>query len=142
MKAPRSVQGDGYRFDTPAGWAVTRAGTSVAATHGSEAVSVTTFGLTKRYRPALWKEAVAELDGVAAKLAAELHGSVTSSGSLTVGGATARRYEIGFAKGGDSLVERITFVLRGRREYELLCRFKAGKDEPACTRLLESFRPS
>ncbi len=137
-----AVQGDGYRFDAPAGWTVTRTVTSVAATHGSQAVSVATFRLTKPYRPQLWKEAVTELDGVAAKLAAELHGTVAASRTVKVGAATARQYELAFTKSGERLVERITFVLRGRREYELLCRYRAGKDESACTRLLVSFRPS
>ncbi len=136
-----TLQGDGYRFVAPGGWTVTRTGTSVAATHGSEAISVTTFRLTRPYRATLWKQAVTELDGVAAKLAAELHGTVATSRTVKVGAATARQYELAFTKDGERLVEQITFVLRGRREYELLCRFKAGKDEPACARLLVSFRP-
>jgi len=141
-KAPVAVQGDGYRFEGPAGWTVTRTSTSVEATHGSEAVSVTTFRLTKPFRPRLWKEAVIEFDGVAAKLAAELQGTVASSRTLRVAGTTARQYELAFTKDGDRLVEQITFVLRGRREYELLCRHRAGKDEPACAQLLVSFRPA
>jgi len=120
---------------------VTRTGTSVAATHGTEAVSITTFRLTKPYTAKLWNEAVAELDGVAAKLAAELRGSVAASRTVQVGGANARQYELAFTEDGDRLVEQITFVLRGRREYELLCRYKAGKDEPACRQLLATFRP-
>ena len=137
-----SVQGDGCRFEAPADWTVTRTSTSVQATHGSEAVSVTTFRLTKPFRPSLWKEVVTELDGVAARLAAELQGSVAASRTVEVGGRTARRYELAFKKDGDRLVEQITFVLRGRREYELLCRHKAGKDEPACAQLLVSFQPA
>jgi len=141
-KPPVAVQGDGYRFDAPAGWTVTRTSTSVEATHGNEAVSVTTFRLKKPFRPSLWKEAVAELDGVAAKLAAELQGSVAASRTVEAGGTTARQYELAFTKDGDRLVEQITFVLRGRREYELLCRHRAGKDEPACAQLVVSFRPA
>ena len=37
-------------------------------------------------------------------------------------------------------VERITFVLDGKREYQLLCRYRAGDDEPACAALGSSFR--
>jgi hypothetical protein len=137
-----TVQGDGYRFNAPGGWTVTRTGTSVASAHGSETVSVTTFRLTRPYRAKLWKQAVTELDGVSAKLAAELHGTVVASRTVKVGATTARQYELAFTKSGERLVEQITFVLRGRREYELLCRHKAGKDEPACAQLLVSFRPS
>ena len=53
-----------------------------------------------------------------------------TSRTVKVGGTTARQYELAFTKNGERLVEQITFVLRGRREYELLCRYKAGKDEP------------
>ena len=137
-----TVQGDGYSLAAPGAWTVTRAGSTVAATHGSETVSVTTFRLTKPYRPQLWKRAVTELDGVAAKLAAELEGTLVASRTVKVGASTARQYDLAFTKGGERLVERITFVLRGRREYELLCRYKAGKEEPACSQLLDSFRPA
>jgi hypothetical protein len=139
--APATVRGDGYSFAAPAGWRVTRSGSSVAAEHGTDAVSITTFRLTKPYTAKLWNEAVAELDGVAAKLAAELHGSVSASRTVNAGGGAARQYDLAFTKDGHQLVERITFALRGRREYELLCRYEAGKHEPACERLLVSFRP-
>ncbi len=120
---------------------MTHTGTTVAASRGAGTVSVTTFRLTKPYRPQLRKEVEAELDAVAAKLAAELHGTVTASRTVEVGSSAARQYDLAFTKDGERLVEQITFVLRGRREYELLCRYKAGKDEPACTQLLSSFRP-
>jgi hypothetical protein len=79
---------------------------------------------------------------VAAKLAGELHGNVVAPRTVTAGATTARQYDLAFSRNGRRLVERITFVLRGRREYELLCRFEAGKDEPACALLQDSFRPA
>jgi len=121
---------------------VTRTGTTVAASHGGETVSVTTFRLTKPYRPQLRKQAVTELDQVAAKLAAELKGTVVASRTVRAGSSAARQYDLAFTKDGERLVERITFVLRGRQEYELLCRYKAGKEEPACAQLVTSFRPT
>jgi hypothetical protein len=138
---PQTVQGDGYSFAAPGNWTTARTGTTVAASRGAATVSATTFRLTKPYRPQLRKEVDAELDTVAAKLAAELGGTVTGSRTVKVGGSTARQFDLAFTKDGDRLVEQITFVLRGRREYELLCRHKAGKDEPACSQLLISFRP-
>lgn len=137
---PVTIRGDGYSFSAPGGWTVTRTGTSIAAAHGSGAVSVTTFRLTRTYRPQLWSKAVKELEGVAAKLAAQLRGSVVAARTVQAGGAAARQYDLAFTRNGDRLVERITFVLKGRREYELLCRFKAGKDDSACTSLQTSFR--
>ncbi len=101
---------------------------------------MTTFRLTRTYRPQLWSKAVKELDGVAAKLAAQLHGSVVAGRTVQADATTARQYELAFTRNGERLVERITFVLRGRREYELLCRFEAGKDDSACAALQSSFR--
>ena len=140
-KPPVTLRGDGYGFSAPGGWKVTRAGTSVTAAHGARSVSVTTFRLTRPYRPQMWEKVVKELDGVAAKLAGELHGKVVASRTVQTGGAAARQYELAFTRDGDRLVERITFVLRGRREYQLLCRFQEGKDETACALLESTFRP-
>ena len=36
-------------------------------------------------------------------------------------------------------VDEYTFVLRGRREYQLLCRRKASHGDDACRQLLTSF---
>ena len=119
---------------------MTRTETSVSAIHGTGAVSVTTFRLLKPYRPKLWGAAVKELDGVSAQLAAQLHGHVVAVRSVRLAGTTARQYDLAFVRNGDHLVERITFVLRGRREYELLCRFRDGQSETACSLLQSSFR--
>jgi predicted Zn-dependent protease len=137
---PVTLRGDGFSFSAPGGWKVTRTATSIGAAHGGGAVSVTTFRLTRTYRPQLWNKAVKELNGVAAKLAVQLHGTVVAGRTVQVGGTTARQYDLAFTRNGDRLVERITFVLRGRREFELLCRFKEGKDDRACAALQTSFR--
>ena len=41
---------------------------------------------------------------------------------------------------GKALVERIAFVLRGKTEYLLLCRYERGADTEPCDRLLSSFK--
>ncbi len=138
-KPPQAVRGDGFGFTAPGGWKVTRTGQTVQATHGQTGVFVTTYRLTRRYTPALWAKATKELDGVATTLAAQLHGSPIASRTVQVGPTKSRQYDIAFTRNGHKLVERITFVLRGRREYELLCRFKQGKTEPACALLQSSF---
>src|SRR5262249_5899279 len=99
-------------------------------------VSVTVLPLLKRYRIALFPRVVTELDRVAATLATRLGGKVTSSQTVTVGGRQAREDEI--EHGG--LVDRITFVLRARRNYQLACRWRGADGEPdACGQLSSSF---
>jgi len=140
----QQVRGIGYAFAAPKSWKVARAGRTVSAAHETELVSVTVFRLARPYRPALWARAVPSLDQVADQLAAGLHGRVDARETVVLAGRRARRYDVSFARDGKDLVERIAFVLDGRREYELLCRFPrddagAGK---RCLAFLASFRPA
>jgi hypothetical protein len=134
------LNGNGFSFSAPGGWSVKRTPQAVAAASGDLAVSVTVFRLERRYRPALWPKVLPELDAVAKNLAGQLEGSASAGSTVTVAGRRARRYDIGFARNGRQLVERITFLLDGRREFQLLCRYRAGADEPACAALGSSFR--
>ena len=105
-------------------------------------VSVTVFNLVRPYRAALWSRAAGELDGVARTLAAGLSGHVDAARTVSVAGARARQYDLSYERNGAALRQRITFVLRGRREYQLLCRWAAASGEPAaCRLLLASFAP-
>ena len=103
-------------------------------------MSVTVFALKREYQPALWATVLPELDGVARDLAGQLAGSASAGQTVVVAGRRARRYDIEFARDGKRFVERLTFVLDGRREYQLLCRYRAGALEPACAALGSSFR--
>jgi hypothetical protein len=97
---------------------------------------VTVLPLLKPYRLALFPRVVTELDRVAATLATRLGGKVASSKTVMVGGRQAREYEI--EHGG--FVDRITFVLRGKRNFQLACRWRADDGEPAaCGQLSSSF---
>ena len=139
--ALRRATGPSYHFAYPSDWQVTRTARSVtAAGKGEELVSVTVFRLAKRYRPALWAKVVPVLDGVAAQVSSTLRGHVAGRFTTLVAGRRARSYEIEFTRDGKDLVERIVFVLDGRREYQLLCRFEPGGKSPACTDFLASFR--
>jgi hypothetical protein len=133
----QAVAGAGFSFRTPDDWKVTVRPTSAEAKGvSSELVSVTVLPLLKPYRLALFPRVVTELDRVASTLATRLGGEVTSSQTVTIAGRQARQYEI--EHGG--LVDRITFVLRGKRNFQLACRWRADDGEPdACGQLSSSF---
>ena len=101
---------------------------------------MTRFPLLRRFRPGLWDKVVPELDRAAAAVASQQQGTVSDSRNVTIAGQKARRYDVGYTSGGKQLVERIAFVLRGKTEYYLLCRYERGGDTEACDRLLTSFR--
>jgi hypothetical protein len=132
------LHGAGLRFSAPSDWAIRRTATSVSAAKGDARVSATVFKLLKPYAPALFGRAAKELDGVAAKLAAQDGSTVQKRETTTVAGRKIRAYR--FAN--DTVQTRIGFVLVGRREYQLLCEGPAGTSDPAgaCALLFSSFR--
>jgi hypothetical protein len=136
----RLIQGTGYTFSAPEGWTVTRSGREVRVASGVDLVSVTRFALVRRFRPDLWEQVLPELDRAAAALARQQNGTVTAARTVTIAGRRARRYDVSYEHDGRELVERISFVLRGKTEYLLLCRYEAGGDTDACDRFLTSFR--
>jgi hypothetical protein len=128
----QQVKGNGFSFNAPSAWTVEDA----AATNGDvDRVEVAVFRLVRAYEPARRAAVGRELDRVAARVAAQLKGSVRSRRSLEAGGLDARSYVIDF----DGKTEEITFALDGRREYQLLCRRTASGDDAPCVELLRSF---
>ena len=138
--AEKVVRGAGYRFSAPASWAVARAGRELRVSEGIRLVSVTRFPLVRAFRPSLWQSVVPELDRTAAALAKQQNGKVAHARTLTVDGREARSYDVDYERDGKKLVERITFVLRAKTEYLLLCRYERGGDTRACERLLATFK--
>ena len=136
----RLVGGKGFSFSAPGDWTVSRGLRSVQVSHGIDVVSVTRFPLLRAYRPELWPKVVPEIDRGAAAVASDQHGTVAARATVTISGEEARRYDIVYARSGKQLVERLGFVLRGKTEYELLCRFERGKNASACDRLFKTFR--
>jgi hypothetical protein len=138
--ATRRVSGNGFAFSAPAEWKLTRVGQRTSASPGGdspELIAVETFRLTRAYRPALWPRVVPELDGVARTLAARLGGTLAESRSVIMDGRRARQYQIHYTSGKTPLTQRITFVLAGRREYQLSCRWRTdspGLARAACDR--------
>lgn len=132
------VVGASYTFRAPSRWTTTvTARAATARADETTLVSVTVLPLVKRYRLELFPKVVRELDRVAASLAARLKGKVTARRTIRVGGRQVRQYDIAHA----GLIDRLTFVLRGKTEYLLTCRWRKPDGEPAgCGQLLRTFR--
>ena len=136
----RVVRSEGFTFSAPAAWAVQSRGGVVEVGKGTDLVSVTRFPLLRRFRPELWAKVVPELDRAASAVAGQQNGTVVNPQTLVVGGQKARRYDVVYERDGKKLTERITFVLREKTEYLLLCRYERGGPTDACELLLRSFR--
>lgn len=130
--ATQSVSGEGFSFAAPSSWKIVRTAGTVSVRNEGALLSVTAIGLRRAYRPELWPKVVPELDRVAAEFAQRERGKVTASRTVIIGGRRARQYDID-APGAR---ERVTFLLVGRREYQLLC----TNAEDDCDAFLESFR--
>jgi hypothetical protein len=130
------VKGSGFRFSAPAGWIVTRSLTAVTATKGDQFVSVSTFPLAKTYSPVLFAKVAGELKIRMTALAKQSGGKVDGTGVTTAAGIKSHVWHVAT---GEEL-DQYTFVLRGRREFQLLCRRPAGGDDSACSELVQSFQ--
>jgi len=133
------VQGEGFSFGAPAAWKVQRSGSELEVGESTDLVSVTRYPLLRRFRAEQWAKVVPELDHAAAALARQQSGAVAGVKTLTVAGQQARRYDVLYERDGKKLTERITFLLREKTEYLLLCRYERGASTDACDRLLSSF---
>jgi hypothetical protein len=143
----RVITGPGYTFLAPGDWELEQKPRTLAVTRvdGVETVAVSSFRLARRFRPALWPAAVRELDRVAGQLADRLSPAAEISPGRTriVAGRRARVYDIRYERAERQLVERVGFVLDGRREFQLLCRWsveQAAVGMEACGQLFRSFR--
>jgi len=119
--AAQTVRGDGFRYRSPWGWQISRRDSEVAASPkpgSSERVSVAVFPRLRAYDPKLFAAVTKELDASAAQEAKLLKGSVTSRTTTSVAGSPVRQYVITVP---NSVQEQITYFLRRKTEYELLC---------------------
>jgi hypothetical protein len=143
----RTIRGEGYAARVPAGWELERPPRTVAAANpdGPETVSIGVFRLSKPFDAALWSEAVAELNDVAARLAERLSPTarVERSRDGILQGRRGRFYEIRYRRDDVELVDRVVFLLVDTREYQLTCRIAVAEPGPgteACAELHRSFR--
>jgi hypothetical protein len=132
----QTVNGPGFSFAAPAGWQLTVAKRRASASHDDELLQVAAFPLLKPYSDALFAKVERELRARMKQLAAQTGGSVSSSSTVTAGGTRSHSYDV---TAGDH-VDEYTFVLRGMREFQLLCRRRASSEDDACKRLITSFR--
>jgi hypothetical protein len=146
---PQVIHGPGFRFSAPGSWHRRQQGTQVSAAPkptASELVSVSRFPLLKPYDPSLFARVTTELDRSAGQIAQQLGGSVTKSSNGTVAGDRVRQYVLVYpqSKGSnDDYSARLTYVLRGKTEYELFCRWDGTGSAPDyCLRLEKSFTPT
>jgi hypothetical protein len=133
-----NVSGNGFRFQAPKGWHVQRGRARTSAVHDSELVEVATFRLIKPYRDALFADVARELALRMRALAGQTGGKVTASTTVTAAGIRSHAYDVTV---GDH-VDRYTFVLRGTREFQLLCRRKSSTGDAFCRQLVASFAPA
>ncbi len=135
----KRVRAAGYSFVAPTGWDVRRTPRKTSVRSGSQLLSVEIFPLVHAYDPLLFAKVKIELDRLAAEIAANAGGSLTQKRTTQVAGRRVRAYEIVLTRNGKTLTERIAFVLEGKREYQLLCRRRAGATSSACGTLVKSF---
>jgi hypothetical protein len=132
------VRGNGFSFRAPAGWLASHSARQASATHGSDLVQVATFPLLKPYRPDLYDRVGPELRLRMTSIARQTGGRLDAGRSVTVAAIRSHSYRV---TAGDR-VDEYTFVLRGMREFQLLCRRGAAGDESFCAQLIASFRPA
>ena len=141
----RRVVGPGFTFLVPDSWTVSHDPRSATVKPGGDEptlASVTALALRSEYRPGLYTKVSKELDAVTRSLADKLNGKVIARRDVVAGGIKARQYDVAYEKGGQGLVDRITFVLKRNKEYYVLCRWLADQGEPdACGLLLRTFAP-
>jgi hypothetical protein len=92
---------------------------------------VATFPLVRAYTAALFEKVRSELDARMADVAKQSGGEVSGHRVVTVDGARSHSYDVRVGKRTD----RYTFVLRGKREFLLLC----SADAAVCDELAASF---
>jgi hypothetical protein len=134
-KGWQTVAGTGFTFQAPAGWKVEHAKSRVTAIHGSELVQVATFPLLKTYDATLFDRVATELRSRMLDIARQTGGKPTGRRTVTADGVRSHAYEVT----AGARIDEYTFVLSGKREYQLLCRRTSADGSAFCARLVQSF---
>jgi hypothetical protein len=142
----RTIRANGFQFQAPYSWRVRVRGTQVQVSPtpvSTEVMSVTVFPLLHPYKPSLFAKASRELDSDAAQLGRRLGGYVKTKGTTTVAGTPVRQYVVVVKQGTRLSNEQITFFLRGKTEFQLLCQWDGSEQSVPdhCRQLTRTFRP-
>jgi len=130
------VRTPAFRFQAPVGWKVETQGDMTTASSDSELVQVASYPLARPYTPTLFTRVESELATRMAQVAKASGGTVTGHSVTTAGGIRSHAYTV---QVGDH-VDTYVFVLRGKREYQLLCRRRTSNRAEFCEQLRSSFR--
>jgi len=129
------VVGAGFSFAAPAGWRIDHAVGRTSASSDSQLVQVATFPLVHPYTDSLFGAVEHELALRMKAVAQQTGGVLEGTRVVSAGGIRSHVYDM---KVGDH-VDAYTFVLRGDREYQLLCRRRSSASDAFCKHLITSF---
>jgi hypothetical protein len=129
------VAGPGFSFGAPVGWQIDHAVGRTSASSDSQLVQVSTFPLVHPYTDSLFDAVANELALRMKALAKETGGVLQGTSTVKAAGIRSHVYEM---KVGDH-TDAYTFVLRGNREYQLLCRRRSSTSDAFCKHLITSF---
>jgi hypothetical protein len=101
-------------------------------------VQVAAFPLVKAYDPALFGKVATELAVRMQEIAQQTGGKISKVETVTPASIKSHSYRVDVG----SHVDQYTFVLRGKREYQLLCRRRSSSSDAFCARLISSFKPA
>ncbi len=131
----QQVSAASFSFQAPVGWKVSHRGTETVASRDAELVQVAVFPLVHAYTPSLFTKIETELRARMTAVATQTGGTLAGQSTVTAAGIRSHLYDV---RVGDH-VDEYVFVLRARREFQLLCRRKASSSADFCERLVSSF---
>ncbi len=127
----RTVELSTYRFQVPSGWTATVGKDRYEARKDGSFVQAQSFPLVRAYTPALFDKVEPELALRMAAVAKQVGGTVGAARTVSPGGIRSHAYDLKVAGRTDTY----TFVLRDRRELQLIC----SADASVCEHLIASF---
>jgi hypothetical protein len=130
----QTVTRQGVHFRAPADWTVTVANGRTTAKDGASFVQVATFPLVHPYTASLFARVESELAIRMAEVAKRDGGTVRGHRVVVVDGDKSHSYDVALRDRTD----RYTFLLRGKREFLLVC----SADAAVCDELAASFSPA
>jgi hypothetical protein len=129
------VSASGSTFQAPRDWKIAKHGTATVAQSGLELVQVSAFPLVHPYTAGLFIKVETELRARMAAVAQQTGGVLDGHSTVTAAGIRSHMWSVRAA----DRVDEYVFVLRGKHEFQLLCRRKSSSPSDVCDRLVSSF---